>query len=105
MLGWGAKRRAQAESSRATNIGPKLASFSDELCKISSAGTTLGAMATGAIGLGALGGIRAAVRDEDEDRLRKVLSGVKKGALVGALVALGLQRNAVGKNTLFGLKQ
>lgn len=100
ILGRNAMRRAKMESATAHPSFGKFAesAFWDELQKISSAGTALEALSIGGKAGGILGGIGAA--RGDDVTVGKVIKGIGTAALVGALIALGLQRNAIGKSTL-----
>ena len=104
-LGWGAMRRAKGESASAkpSFFGKSAeAGFIDELCKIANAGTTMEAISIGAKAGGLINGARHASNTNEPDRFSRVVKGVATGALVGALLALGMQRNAVGKKTFGG---
>lgn len=100
ILGRSAMRRAKMESASAHPSFGKFAesAFWDELQKISSAGTALEALAIGGKAGGMIGGIGAA--SGDDPTVSKVIKGIGTTALIGALIALGLQRNAIGKSTL-----
>ena len=109
LLGWRAMRRAKGESARADplpmmKIG-EVRAFADELTKIASAGSAFDALSIGAKAGGLIGGVREAASDDQEPgKLRRVIKGLGAGAIIGALIALGMQRNAVGKTTLPRLK-
>lgn len=109
IFGWNARRRAKAESASSNPMGFKYAqiqraAFVDEMCKIASgpAGSAFDALSIGAKAGGFIGGARQAMKDGngEESKLRQIIGGISTGAIVGALLALGLHRNATGKTTL-----
>ena len=107
ILGMGAKRRAKAESARFHQNHYKYAAaqmngFVDELEKVAAESAIPTAARMGAYIGGARGLWQGAQPDEQgqTNMLSATGSGVAKGALIGALLALGLERNAEGKTTL-----
>lgn len=102
ILGMNAKRRAKAESASAHPSFGKFAeaAFFDELIKIANMDTALGSLVLGAKAGGVIGGVRkAADPSQEPGKVGRVVKGIATGAVVGALLALGMQRNAAGKNT------
>lgn len=102
ILGRNAMRRAKAESASAHPGFGKYARFSDELCKIANpAGTARQAFTMGAKVGGGFSGLREVMNEDNSPgEIKRIVKGIGAGAMIGALIALGLQRNAMGKTTL-----